>query len=94
MRQIIGAALLLAASVMAMPALAAMSVINPAFSQSLEARPKKVVLPPPQVFVFELSAGGVPTRGRLGGHRTHVEYYLALMETQKPVDNDPRTPPQ
>ena len=62
MRQIIGAALLLAASVMAMPALAAMSVINPAFSQNLEARPKKAVLLPPQVFVFELSAGGVPTR--------------------------------
>lgn len=62
MRQIIGAALLLAASVMAMPALAAMSAINPAFSQNLEARPKKVVLLPPQVFVFELSAGGVPTR--------------------------------
>jgi len=62
MRQIIGAALLLAASVMAMPALAAMSAINPAFSQNLEARPKKVVLLPPQVFVYELSAGGVPTR--------------------------------
>lgn len=62
MRQIIGAALLLAASVMAMPALAAMSAINPAFSQNQEARPKKVVLLPPQVFVYELSAGGVPTR--------------------------------
>jgi predicted Zn-dependent protease len=26
--------------------------------------------------------------------RAYVEYYLALMETQKPVDNDPRPPPQ
>lgn len=26
--------------------------------------------------------------------RAYVEYYLTLMETQKPVDNDPRTPPQ
>jgi len=43
-----------------MPALAAMSVINPAFSQNLEARPKKVVLLPPQIFVFELSAGDRP----------------------------------
>lgn len=60
--QIIGAMLLVAASVMATPALAAMSAINPAFSQNLEARPKKVVLLPPRVFVFELSAGGVPTR--------------------------------
>jgi len=53
---------LVAASVMASPALAAMSAINPALSQNLAARPKKVVLLPPQVFVFELSAGGVPTR--------------------------------
>lgn len=47
---------------MASPALAAMSAVNPALLQSPEARPKKVVLLPPQVFVFELSAGGVPTR--------------------------------
>lgn len=39
-----------------------MSAVNPALLQSPEARPKKVVLLPPQVFVFELSAGGVPTR--------------------------------
>ena len=39
-----------------------MSAVNPAFTQNLDARPKKVVLLPPQVFVFELSAGGVPTR--------------------------------
>ncbi len=39
-----------------------MSVVNPALSQNLDARPKKVVLLPPQIFVFELSAGGVPTR--------------------------------
>jgi hypothetical protein len=31
-------------------------------SQYLDARPKKLVLLPPQVFVFELPAGGVPTR--------------------------------
>jgi hypothetical protein len=62
MRRIVGAMVLVAASVMASPALAAMSAINPALSQNLAARPKKVVLLPPQVFVFELSAGGVPTR--------------------------------
>jgi tetratricopeptide (TPR) repeat protein len=45
-----------------MPALAAMSAIHPALSQNLDSRPKKVMLLPPQVFVFELSAGGVPTR--------------------------------
>lgn len=53
---------LLAASVLASPAQAAMSAINPALLQNLDARPKKVVLLPPQMFVFELSAGGVPTR--------------------------------
>mgnify|MGYP001115816317 FL=1 len=47
---------------MATPSLAAQSAVNPALSQNLDARPKKVVLLPPQVFVFELSAGGVPTR--------------------------------
>jgi hypothetical protein len=39
-----------------------MSAVNPALTQNLAQRPKKVVLLPPQVFVFELSAGGVPTR--------------------------------
>jgi hypothetical protein len=39
-----------------------MSAINPSLSQNLDSRPKKVVLLPPQVFVYELSAGGVPTR--------------------------------
>lgn len=58
----VGAAILVAASVMATPSLAAQSAVNPALSQNLDARPKKVVLLPPQVFVFELSAGGVPTR--------------------------------
>ena len=53
---------LIAASVTASAAFAAMSAVNPAFSQNLDARPKKVVLLPPQVFVFELSAGGVQTR--------------------------------
>jgi hypothetical protein len=47
---------------MATPSLAAQSAVNPALSQNLDARPKKLVLLPPQVFVFELSAGGVPTR--------------------------------
>lgn len=51
-----------AASVLASPALAAMSATNPAMQHNLDSRPKKVVLLPPQVFVFELSAGGVPTR--------------------------------
>lgn len=62
MRQFVCAALLVATSVIATPALAAMSAVNPSLSQNLDARPKKVVLLPPQVFVFELSAGGVPTR--------------------------------
>lgn len=53
---------LLAASVLASPAQAAMSAVNPALLQNLDTRPKKVVLLPPQMFVFELSAGGVPTR--------------------------------
>lgn len=62
MRQIIGVVALVAASVMATPSLAAMSAVNPAFLQNPVERPKKVVLLPPQVFVYELSAGGVPTR--------------------------------
>ncbi|MEW5966200.1 MAG: hypothetical protein AB1720_04285 [Pseudomonadota bacterium] len=61
MRRFVGA-VLIAASVLASPALAALSALNPAFSQNPDARPKKVVLLPPQVFVYELSAGGVPTR--------------------------------
>lgn len=56
------ALILVAASVLATPALAAMSAVNPALTQNLAARPKKIVLLPPQVFVYELSAGGVPTR--------------------------------
>lgn len=62
MRRMLGVVMLVAASVMATPVLAAMSAVNPALSQNLDSRPKKVVLLPPQVFVFELSAGGVPTR--------------------------------
>jgi hypothetical protein len=56
------AAILMAASVLSTPALAAMSAVNPALMHNLDKRPKKVVLLPPQVFVYELSAGGVPTR--------------------------------
>jgi len=56
------ALILVMASVLATPALAAMSAVNPALTQSPAARPKKVVLLPPQVFVYELSAGGMPTR--------------------------------
>lgn len=57
------AAILLALiSVTANPVAAAMSAINPALALNLDTRPKKVVLLPPQIFVFELSAGGVPTR--------------------------------
>lgn len=61
MRWIVSA-VLLTASVVTAPALAAMSAVNLAFSQNLAARQEKVVLLPPQMFVFELSAGGVPTR--------------------------------
>jgi len=56
------AAVLITACVLAGPALAAQSAIHPALSQNPDARPKKIVLLPPQVFVYELSAGGVPTR--------------------------------
>lgn len=56
------AAVLIAACVLAGPALAAQSAVHPALSQNPELRPKKIVLLPPQVFVYELSAGGVPTR--------------------------------
>ena len=62
MRRVLLAIVLIMASVTASGALAAMSAVNPAFTQNLDARPKKVVLLPPQVFVYELSAGGVPTR--------------------------------
>lgn len=62
LQRMIGMVILVTASVMATPAPAAISAVNPALSQNLDARPKKVVLLPPQVFVFELSAGGVPTR--------------------------------
>ena len=62
MRPFVCAVLLIATSVIVTPALAAMSAVNPTLSQNLDARPKKVVLLPPQIFVFELSAGGVPTR--------------------------------
>jgi hypothetical protein len=50
------------AAILATPAQAAMSAISPVLRQNLDARPKRIVLLPPQVFVFELSAGGVPTR--------------------------------
>jgi hypothetical protein len=53
---------LIAASLTASASLAAMSTVNPAFSQNLDAQPKRVVLLPPQIFEFELSAGGVQTR--------------------------------
>lgn len=51
-----------ATSVLASPALAAMSATHPALLHAPDSRPKRVVQLPPQVFVFELSAGGVPTR--------------------------------
>lgn len=53
---------LLAASVQASPAQAAMSAVSPTVLQNLDTRPKKVVLLPPQMLVFELSAGGVHAR--------------------------------
>lgn len=61
MRRFVGA-VLIAVSVVTAPAHAAMSAVNPALVQHLDTRPKKVVLLPPQVFVYELSAGGVATR--------------------------------
>lgn len=61
MRRLLGA-VLLAAGLMANPVWATESAVHPALSQNPAARPKKVVLLPPQVFVYELSAGGVPTR--------------------------------
>lgn len=61
MRRFVGA-VLIALSVLATPALAAQSAVNPALVQNVSARPKKLVLLPPQIFVYEISAGGVPTR--------------------------------
>lgn len=61
MRRFVGA-VLIAASVLASHALAASSALNPTFSQLPDTRLGKVVLLPPQVFGYELSAGGVPTR--------------------------------
>lgn len=61
MPRFVGVALI-ALSVLATPALAALSAVNPALARNLEARPRKVVLLPPQIFVYEVSAGGVPTR--------------------------------
>lgn len=61
MRRFVGA-VLIALSVLATPALAAQSAVKPALVQNVEARPKKLVLLPPQIFVYEISAGGVPTR--------------------------------
>lgn len=56
------AAVLIAACVLTGPVFAAQSAVHPALSQNPDLRPKKIVLLPPQVFVYELSAGGVPTR--------------------------------
>lgn len=56
------AVLLAATSVTASPARAAMSATHPALALHPDTRPQKVVLLPPQIFVYELSAGGVPTR--------------------------------
>lgn len=56
------AILLATISVTATPGRAAMTAVNPALTQNLDTRPKKVVLLPPQIFVYELSAGGIPTR--------------------------------
>lgn len=56
------AAVFMAISLLTQPAWAVMSAVNPALSQNLDSRPKKVVLLPPQVFLYEISAGGVPTR--------------------------------
>lgn len=47
---------------MASPAHAAVVAVHPALAQNPAAGPKKIVLLPPQVFVYELSAGGVPSR--------------------------------
>lgn len=51
-----------ALSVTVAPAAAVEVAVNPSLTQNLAAAPKKIVLLPPQVFVHELSAGGVPTR--------------------------------
>ena len=74
MLRIIGAMLLVAASVMATPVVAAMSAVNPAPTQNLAARPKAIVRLPSQVSVFEPSGGGVATRmaGREATARSNV----------------------
>ncbi|WP_324779801.1 hypothetical protein [Thiobacillus sedimenti] len=61
MRRIVGG-VLIAISLTATPALAALSAVSPALVRDATVRPRKIVLLPPQIFVYELSAGGVPTR--------------------------------
>lgn len=56
------AILIATTSLTASSALAVMSAVNPALASNVDSRPRKVVLLPPQIFVYELSAGGVPTR--------------------------------
>lgn len=56
------AILIATTSLTASSALAVMSAVNPALASNLDSRPRKVVLLPPQIFVYELSAGGVPSR--------------------------------
>lgn len=55
-RRFVGA-VLITIGMSATSALAATSAIHPALSQNPAERPKKVVLLPPQIFVFDLSAG-------------------------------------
>ena len=58
--------------------------LNPAFTQSLDARSNRAVLLPRKIFVLEVTSGGVPIR--VADH-AYVEHHLTLIETQKPVDN-------
>lgn len=56
------AAIAITLSSLTAPAGAAMSVVKPALTENLDSRPGNVVVLPPRFFVYELSAGGVPTR--------------------------------
>jgi hypothetical protein len=61
-RRVVSLLLVLALSVAANSALAVDSIVNPAYATPGAALPKKVVLLPPQMFVYALTAGGLPTR--------------------------------
>lgn len=89
---------LLVASVMASPAHAAMSAVNPALLQNLDTRPKKVVLLAPDTCKpadKRVDTGEAAPRlrhylalNRAAADRTYIEYYISLMDSAALADNN------